>query len=65
MAREINATESRSDIDGGCNGCTDHNQPGAKYRIWKIDLRAVSIRLCDDCMTELMDKSKTAFRNAK
>lgn len=53
MTRNISMTESRSSVEGGCNGCTDHVGPGHDYRVWLVHLRTQSFRLCDCCMVAL------------
>ena len=65
--RDITVIESNSVTDGGCNGCSEHFSIDRiiPHRVWRIDLRSISIRLCDDCIVELFDKSTFQFRKIK
>lgn len=49
--QQVSVNVSSSNWNGGCNGCTSFNtiKGMVPHRVWIIDLRGTSFRLCDEC----------------
>jgi len=59
---EITVSIKDSRDIGGCNACAKRtfNAPKKEDRlVWDIQLRTIGIRLCDDCLKELMEKIRS------
>lgn len=54
--RSISVSEASSESVGSCNACTTYTGWGgvARHDVTVIELRSISIRVCDDCRKVLM-----------
>ena len=45
-----------SKVEGGCNGCTGHTDAlgSHEHAVYVVDLRTLSVRLCDLCTRKLL-----------
>jgi len=60
---DIRVTPALKAQEGRCNAC--QGDRAISDRVWMVDVRTVSVRFCDTCAAELIDKLHRAFRLAR
>lgn len=58
LLMDVSVTKNRSRSVGGCNACTrNYHEHGCNdHWVWVIELRGVSVRVCEECRAELRKK---------
>jgi hypothetical protein len=53
--QEVSVGGGESQQHGGCNGCTSFITANGSvpHRVWIINIRGFSFRLCDECKKEI------------
>ena len=59
--QSVTVNQATSANEGGCNGCTSYIDARGQipHRVWVIDVRGSSFRVCDECRKVLIKQLGT------